>query len=243
MVVSLLPCRRQKPRESRGLAGDLSLKDGHMVVEQFPALREVDENQFVDRFKRAYLALKHAELGDAEDRWAGAAEDICGLLGFTLNEEALWTGLHEAADALASAQDELREVQERFSEFLDAEYVLLTRRGLSSGAAGEIVANVRLGLMSFDSPTHSEIDETRGALTTLADSLCSGVRDWSAFAEPERRARRHVNTIVALSATGGLVATASNAAAVIFLPFIVGSIAGGLAAGVGALLGFQRRRR
>ena len=202
-----------------------------------------DELQFLDRFKRASLALMHAQLDDGDNRWAGAAEQICGLLSFALNEDPLWTGLHEAADALATAQDELHEVQERLSEFLDAEYILLTRRGLNTGAVGEIVNNVRIGLMSFDSPTHLEIDETRGALSSLANSLCSGVQDWSIFAEPELRARRHLNTIAALSATGGFLATASNAVAVIVPPFIAGSIAGGLAAGVGALLGFRRRRR
>jgi hypothetical protein len=155
----------------------------------------------------------------------------------------LWAGLHEAVGAVAGAQGEIREVRERFSEFLNAEFVLLTRRGLNGAAASQIVLAVKNGLLSFDNPTHEEIDRSRSELNTLSNTLCGGIEDWSVFAEPERKARRQVNIIAVVGATGGFVGTAANAAAVMFPPFIAGSVAGGLAAGVASLLGFRRKRQ
>lgn len=212
-----------------------------MDSEQVPALREVDEKQFLERFNRASASVFRAQFDDSDDRWAEAAEQICGLLSFAINEEPLWIGLHEAVEGVTGVRDEIRLVQERFSDFLAAEYLLLTRRGLSSNAASQIVNSVKSGLLSFDNPTHEDIDESRIELNTLANSLCTGVEDWSTFADPERKARREVNTIAVLGGTGAFLATASNAIAVILPPFVAGSIVGGLAGGVAALLGFRRR--
>lgn len=214
-----------------------------MDIAQVSALRVVNEPRFLQRYDRASTAVFDAQNEDSVDRWAGAAEAICGLLGFALNEEPLWIGLHQTVDAATNVQDEIRYVRERFTDFLEAEYVLLQRRGLSSGAASEVVNTVKHGLLSGDRPTHEDIDDSRAELSTLFNSLCGGVEDWSVFAEPEREARRQVNLIAVLGGTGGLVGAASNALALIMPPFVVGSLVGGVAGGVASLLGFRRRGR
>ena len=131
----------------------------------------------------------------------------------------------------------------RLEDFTDAEYVLLTRRGVDEGAAGEIVANVLTGLVSLNDPTHEDLEETRDAVAVLSDSLCGDVEDWSLFSEPERRARRDVNTAAALGGGGGLVAAGCNATAIFIPPFVAGSIVGGAVAAIGALKAWRRRRR
>jgi hypothetical protein len=204
-------------------------------------LQHVDEGRFRDQFSRARTAVLRAERTDAEDRWEGAARQVCGLLDFVIKEDELWEGLHDAVNALEGAQDQLHELRDHLAPFVDTEYELLIRRGLDDTAVGEIVHNVVSGLMSLESPTHHDIDSTHDAFTVLAGSLCSGVEDWSTFGEPERRARHHVNSIAVLGGAGGLLGTVTNAVGMAFPPFLVGSVAGGIAAAIASLRGWVRR--
>lgn len=209
---------------------------------QTPSLRQVNEEQFRELYSRASVALLNARYEDRLDRWADAARTLCALLGFVMNEEPLWTGMHEAADALASSPVNIPATQAQLQEFLDAEASLLLRRGLTPDAASQIVHAVRVGLQSFSNPTHADIDGTREALSLLNNELCGSVTDWSVFSTPERKARRQANNIAVFGTTGGLLGVATNAATVIAPPVFALSVAGGIAAAIGGLFGYRRRR-
>ena len=214
------------------------MEDGDLRV-----LRDADLKRFIELHNLAFVAVKSAAYGDHEERWARAAESVCNFLTFTRDENQLWDGLHLAIDALDRSRGQLQVVRDSLEEFTDAEYALLTRLGLDDGAVGQIVANVLNGLVSLGDPTHEDLQETREAVDVLTERLCGGVEDWSIFSEPERRARRDVNTAAALGGGGGLVAAGCNATAILVPPFAAGSIVGGAIAGDRSFCCKASRRR
>lgn len=206
-------------------------------------LTQVDEQALVQSFNRALRAVRSAEYGDADDRWAGAGQAVCEMLGVVGENAQLWEGLHQAVEASDSAWEDLEWVRNNFDEFVNAEYQLFKQRGYSDEAADQAIQGVERGLASLHEATHDGVEEAYLALLEMTDRLCGGVDDWRIFSEPEQSGRRRANTLVAIAGTSGLVATASNAAAPAFPPLLAGSILGGAAGAISAFFGWRRIRK
>ena len=217
-----------------------------MDHDQVRSFQHVDLETFKTLYTRAYASQLELRNEGFEDRWPAAARAMCELLTFVLDERPLWSGLHEAVDGLNASRVIIPDVQ-GLALFLRDEAELLTRHGLDSGVAAEIIVAIERGLKSFSDPTHSAIDETRTALQVLAEKMCAGVTDWvGVYGAPEREAQKaqlKANAAVGLSAAGGLVGTVVNGVTTVIAPPLFAlSIGGGVVATIGAMLGFKPRR-
>jgi len=212
-----------------------------MNIEDVLELQRVDADRFVELYVTAAGAIPRFGGAAGDNAWATAAQRLCEFLGFTVAEEPLWAGLHQAVDGLGGAQDELHQVRDILEEFVPAEFELLRRHDLSDDDVARIVHGVRLGLLSFEQPTHDEVEELRGALTVVRDSMCDS-DNWASFAAPETRARQKTNAIAAASCGGGLLSTVVNVATAPIAPLFVASVAGGMVSALASIFGWQRRR-
>lgn len=213
-----------------------------MNIEDVLDLRRVNGTEFIRRYNAASSAVGATRLNGGANRWPVAAEQVCRFLTFTIEEEPLWSGLHQAVDGLESESNVLSDiVRDSLDDFVIVEFELLVRRGLSELEAARITDALRIGLLSFEHPTHEEVEELHASFRDLQGRLCTGV-EWRSFGKPEDQARRKVNLIAALTGGGGLVSTVVNAATIPAPPLFLLSIAGGIVSTVGSLLGWRWRR-
>jgi len=211
-------------------------------VEDVLDLQRVDSAEFIRRFNSASGAVRAIDQSGGENRWTVAAEQVCLFLDFVINEDALWTGLHRAVDVLGDDEKEILDlVGTVLDDFVDVEFGLLVRQGIAEQEAARITDQLRIGLLSFEHPSHEEIKQLLVSHENIHTTICSEA-DWPKFGEPERHARHKTNVIAALTGGGGLVATVVNGATAPVMPLFVLSIAGGIASAVGSLLGWRRHR-
>jgi len=205
-------------------------------------LRRVDIDEFIKRYNAASNAVRATQTRGGINRWPNAAELVCRFLDFTVDEGPLWSGLHGAVDGLDNEAERLSNfVRNSLNTFVDVEFELLVRRGLSEVDAAGITNGLRNGLLSYEPPTHSDVNQLFTNLQGLQGTVCKGVK-WSVYGIPESEARRKVNAITIMTGGGGLVGTVADAAAALAMPLFIASIAGGMVTALGTFLGWKGRR-